>query len=111
MASKKKKRKKHIRINDVDVRRTQILDVALDLSQQVGFEIVSRDKIAKVLNCAPGTVSHHFGTMLEFRRALMLHAIDKKNLAVLAQGLAAKNEHAQKAPAGLKKRALASLAA
>lgn len=106
-----KKRKKHTRINDVGVRRTQILDAALKLAQAEGFGIVSRDKIAKVLECAPGTVSHHFGTMTQFRRALMRHAIEKENLAVLAQGLAAKNEHAQKAPAGLKKRALASLAA
>jgi len=113
--TKTKKRKtvvkKRKRINDVDVRRTQILDKALELADVSGFEILSRDKIAAALNCAPGTISHHFGTMEEFRHALMRHAIAKKNLTVLAQGLAAKNQYAQKAPEQLRKKALASLAA
>lgn len=107
---RKNSTKKRTRINDVEIRRSQILDKAIELATTVGFGVLSRDKLAAALDCAPGTVSHHFGTMPQFRRALMRHAIQIKNLAVLAQGLAVKDTHALKAPEILKKKALASLA-
>lgn len=109
MASEKKQ-KPRTRINDVEIRRTQILDKAVELAEKVGFGSLSRDKIANALGCAPGTISHHFGTQPQFRRALMRHAIQTENLRVLAQGLAVKDTHALKAPENLKKQALASLA-
>lgn len=105
----------HTRINDKARRKKQILDAALKLANSIGYSHVSRDKIAPLVGndggIAVGTISHHFGTMAQFRRALMRYAIEKKNITVIAQGLAAKDRHAQKAPDDLKKKALASLAA
>lgn len=108
--ARNKKQKIRTRINDVEIRRSQILDKAVELATTIGYGVLSRDKLAAALGCAPGTVSHHFGTMPQFRRALMRHAIQTKNLPVLAQGLAVKDAHALKAPENLKKQALASLA-
>ena len=101
----------HKRINDKGVRKEQILSAALKLAESIGYTHVSRDKVAALIECAPGTITHSFGTMPQFRRALMRYAIAKGSLVVLAQGLAAKDTHAQKAPIDLRKKALASLAA
>lgn len=99
------------RINDKDVRKEQILAASLALAESIGYTHVSADRAAAAVQCVPGTVRHHFGTKAQFHRALIRYAISKQNLTVIAQGLAAKDKHAQKAPECLKKKALASLAA
>ena len=90
-------------------RRSQILAASLILSASKGYTKVTREEIAEKADVAPSLVSDHFGTMAEFRRCIMRHAVEQGNVAVIAQGLAARDPHARKASDALKKQAAALL--
>jgi AcrR family transcriptional regulator len=92
-------------------RKAQILEAAVQLSAAQGYSHVTREGIATAAECAPGLVSNYFGTMTNLRRDIMRAAIRQRNLTIIAQGLAAKDAHACKAPDELKKAALETLAA
>jgi len=97
---------------DARERIKHILDTALILAEQHGYTNVSRDAIARVCGFpSPSLITYHMGTMEELRRKVMREAIKRENLRVLAQGLAARDRHARKAPDDLKARALQTLAA
>ena len=91
-------------------RTAQILTSALKLAAQSGYARVTREALATAAGVSPALVSHHMGTMVELRRDIMREAIRVQNLRVIAQGLAARDAHARKAPPELQARALASLA-
>lgn len=97
---------------DARERVKHILDVALLLAEQHGYRSLSRDQVARVCGFPSSSlITYHMGSMVEFRRKLMREAIRRENLGVLAQGLAAHDQYARKAPDELKARALQSLAA
>lgn len=90
-------------------RRAQILEIALKLAAMNGYQQVTRDAVGQAIGIAPSLISHLFGTMPDFRRDIMRAAVRGRNLAVVAQGLAANDPHARKAPQDLIDQALASL--
>lgn len=92
-----------------DVRKDQILTAALPLAAAGGYLKVTRDQVADAAGVTPALIQYHFKTMSQFRRALMRHAIAKGCLRVLAQGLSCGDEHAAKAPAEMKERAIEGL--
>lgn len=87
----------------------EILAVALKLAQQAGYKGVTRERVAAAAGISPALVSVRLGTMIEFRRKLMRFAIRRACLPVIAQGLAARDPHARRAPDELKQLALATL--
>lgn len=92
-------------------RKQQILDAALLVAQSPGgWARLTRGAVANEAECAQGLISNYFGTMIAFRRAIMRAAISAENLSVIAQGLAAGDACAKKAPDELKQKALNSLA-
>lgn len=94
-----------------DERKEQILTAALKVAARPGgWSKLTRDAVAKEANCAEGLPSKYFGTMVDFRRAVMRAAIRSEALPVIAQGLAAGDKVAKKADETLKRKALASLA-
>lgn len=99
-----------IRMNDVKDRERQIVVEATLLAATHGYRAVTRDMVAKAVGCSTGLITHRFGTMPQLRRAVMRYAIRHAVLAVIAQGLAAGDPHARKAPDELKQKALAALA-
>lgn len=94
-----------------NARVAQILAAALDLAARVGYANVTRDAVAQRLGIASSLIPYHIGTMTAFRRAMVREAIRTECLPVIAQAVAAKDKHAQKAPEELRTRALQSLAA
>lgn len=92
-------------------RKEQILAAALTLAETQGYSHVTRDGIAAEAQCAPGLVNAYFGTMINLRRDIMRAAVRERRLVVVAQGLAARDPHARKAPDDLKQAALDSIAA
>jgi hypothetical protein len=96
------------RASKVD-RKEAILMIALELSEKVGFNKVIWKDIADEAGVSLGLLVYHFGTMVALRRTIMRAAISRRNLVVLAQGLAVKDEHAKKAPEDLKMEAVALL--
>ena len=93
------------------VRIEEIIAAGLSLAAAKGYQRVSRADLAQAVSVAEGTVSLHFGTMAQFRRSLMRAAVHQRNLAVLAQGLAARDHEALKAPASLRDAAANTLRA
>ena len=92
-----------------DARKAEILAAALDTARMVGYRHVSREAIAATAGCSPGLVSAYFGTMPALRRAIMSAAIARRDLVVLAQGLAAGNSKAKAAPEALRRAAAETL--
>ena len=91
-------------------RKRQILAAALiTVGAPGGWSNLTRERVGRQAGCADSLISSYFGTMSTFRRTIMRAAIVDENLSVIAQGLAAGDKYARKAPDDLKQQALASL--
>ena len=90
-------------------RQASILDAALRMARLHGYQKITRADIALAAECSEALVSSYMGTMVQVRRAVVRAAIKQKDLTVLAQALAAKDSHAQKAPEDLRRAAVAIL--
>jgi len=89
-----------------------ILKAALATARKDGLYAMTRDDVAKAAKVAMGSVNFHYTTMGELRRAVIRHAIAKHQyLDVLAEALVARDTLAVRAPAGLKREAIATLSA
>ena len=93
-----------------ELRKTQILAVAVDVARKVGCHGVTRDEVAHRAGVSMGLVSKYFGTMNQLRRAIMRAAIKQEIPEIVAKGLANGDPHARKAPAELKALAVSTLA-
>ncbi len=96
--------------NIKDVRREDILSAAIAVARRPGgWSTLTRDAVAIEAQCAGGLVSKYFGTVPQFRRSIMRAAIERKELSIIAQGIASCYPHAYKASPELRKSALDSL--
>ena len=93
------------------VRIEEIIAAGLVLAETKGYQQVTRADLAQAIEVSEGTISQHFGTMARFRRSLMRAAVHKRNLVVIAQGLAARDGEALKASDHLRDAAANSLKA
>lgn len=89
--------------------RNEILAAALVLAATAGYQKLTREAVANQAGCSPAQVSRLFGTMSQFRRAVMGYAISMQCLPVIAQGLAVSDPRARAAAADLRARALEAL--
>lgn len=92
-----------------DARKPQLLEAAVAVASKHGLHGTTRHRIAEHANVAPGLITHYLGTMAELRRAVMRQAVKQGILPIIAEGLAARDKQALKAPPELRARALASL--
>ena len=83
-------------------RRRRLLVAAAAEAVATGLHNMKRDDIARRAGVAAGAVNHEFETMAGLRDALILDAIETRNLAVLAQGLACGHPIAKEAPEQLR---------
>lgn len=95
---------------DPDLRKQQILDVAVELSKEHGYHKITRDDIRRSAGVSAGVISQRFNTMKQLRRAVMRAAIHRKIPEIVAQGLANQDDNAKKAPPELKRQALELIA-
>ena len=89
-----------------EIRKSEILEAALELARDVGYQQITRDALAAKAECSTGLITTYFGTMNHLRRAIISAAILHQDLQVLAQGLAANESKAHNAPESLKREAL-----
>lgn len=87
-------------------RREQILDAAVGMAKDVGFQKITRDGVAIRAGVAMGLVTRYFGTMCQLRRAVMRSAVKNEVISVIAEGLAVGDPHAKKAGSELKARVI-----
>ena len=100
--------KKRVRATPEE-RRESILQKALKLSEEKGFNNFTSLELADKCECAHSLIFHHFSSMDYLRKVIMQKAIEVPNLVVLGQGIVGKNKIACKAPEPLKHKALRAL--
>lgn len=88
----------------------RLLDVAVALAEQIGFDNLTRDGIARAAGCALCLPTVRLGQKPEMMRNIMRRAIKVRSLPVVAQGLASGDKAARRAPDDLKAEAVAWLA-
>lgn len=92
----------------------EILTEAITQAAQRGYQNIKRQEIADALGISAGLINAYYGTMPQLKRAVMRRAIRVSacdaSLRVIAQGLAARDKQAEKAPDALKRKALLTLA-
>lgn len=89
--------------------RDKILAGARRAAQKIGYQAVRRRHVAEAAGCSPALVSFYFGTMDNLRKEMMRDAVTRGDTAVVAQGLAAGDRIARRAPAELKQKATLKL--
>lgn len=90
-------------------RRKAIIAAATKLAQRHGYTNITREAVAVEAACSPATVSVYFPLFGDVKRMVLKEAIATSNLTILAQGLAARDRVALRAPDELKKKAIATL--
>ncbi len=91
------------------LRRDNILNVAVGMAKSAGYNKITRDKIAEGAGVSMGLVTRYFGTMSQLKTAIMRRAVKQGILEIIAQGLANGDDHAKNAPIELKTEAAAFL--
>ena len=86
-----------------------LMSAALRVAARKGYNVMSRADIADEAGCSPGLIPQYFGTMPQLRRKVMRAAVTRKDMTVLAQGLAAGDPHAKAAGHDDKRNALEAL--
>lgn len=90
-------------------RTRHLLECGLRLAERDGYKNVTMGALGMAAGVSR-TLSHrYFSNVNQFRVAVMRAAVKQENLTVIAQGLAAKDPHALKAPEELRRRAAATL--
>ena len=92
-----------------DMRRDAILRAAVELSRKKGYMSVTRSDIAEAAGVSPALVTLYAKTIPQLRRDIMRYAVQNGVLEVIAQGLAARDGHAQKASVELQRQAMESV--
>jgi AcrR family transcriptional regulator len=88
-----------------DERRRQLLDAGVPLAEVYGYRKVTREMVADKVGCSPSLLSKYW-TAPEWRNALIIEAIARFNLTIIAQGITDRNPLALAAPSELKMAAL-----
>lgn len=96
---------------DPVIRKTQILDVTMELSRKHGYTDVTKQMITDRIGTSATVVNRYYGTMNQLRRDIVRHAIANQDLTIIGQALVAKDPYVRKVPADLRKRAIVAFAA
>ena len=86
-------------------KRMAVLEAAIALAEDFGYQNITRKQIADVTCTSPATVSNMFGSMDQLKQEVVKCAIAESNLVIFGQALSAKNRLALQASDGLKKAA------
>ena len=95
----------------IEDRKAQLLTHGIKLARRGNYAQVTRKEVALSAGVSEALLSLHFKTMAGYRKALMVHAVATRDVAIVAQGLFARDKLARNAPVDLKQLALASITA
>ena len=91
-----------------NARKEKILAAALPLAIQQGYLSITREDIGEAADVTGSVLNYYWGTMNQFRRALMRYAVDVECLPVVAQGIVTGDANLAEGDR-LRERALSSL--
>lgn len=84
------------------LRKAQILNVAVDVAKNVGYNLLTRKRVSTAAEVSPALINRYFNTMDNLRQEVMKYAIQHEIIRIVANGLGTRCPYAQKAPAKLK---------
>lgn len=93
-----------------DERTVLILDAALVVAERAGYLTMTRRDVAREAGVSNGLINHAFVTMDALRGAVMRAAIERENIAIVRQGIAAGDELALSCPPDLREAVARSIA-
>jgi hypothetical protein len=89
--------------------KSAVLNHALKMAHDVGYQNVTRESLATASGVSAGLISKYFGTMVGLRRAIMSAAVAHGLLVIIAQGLACGDAKAKAASRETKQQAVDTL--
>jgi AcrR family transcriptional regulator len=108
METKEQRSERYARMRQA--RRDKLIAAGLDLAQRDNYQFLKRADVAREARVSVGVLNHEFGTMLDFKRAVIAAAIATRTLRVIGQAIAQGSPSVQDIDPALKSEALASLA-
>lgn len=90
---------------DPALRKDHILNAAIVVAIDKGYNKVTRDDVAEAAGVSMGLITHYFTNMNQLRRDIMRTAVKRDIPEIVAQGLTNKDRHALKASKELKTKA------
>ena len=87
---------------DPAIRRREILDAAVDIAREQGYQSLTHPKVAGRVEVSPSLVRKYYETKSTLQAAVMVEAIRLEILDIILQGIAAKDPIAHEAPMSLK---------
>lgn len=94
----------------IQISKSTMLDAAIKLAEEKGYDKVTREEIAKKLNVATGTVHNRLGTMRQLKKEIVRKAMRTGNSTIIVQAIANKDPHIKKLPPEVRKAALMEVA-
>ena len=73
-------------------RKEQILNTAINLAIEKGYRQLTRRAVANRMQCASALINHYFKDIENLRNIVLLTAIEKEILPILAENYAAWGE-------------------
>jgi AcrR family transcriptional regulator len=87
-------------------RKEQILDTAINLSIEKGYRQLTRRAVANRMQCASALINHYFKDIENLRHIVLLTAIEKEILPILAENYAAWGVETAELPQQLKEKVI-----
>jgi AcrR family transcriptional regulator len=69
------------------VRREQLIDAAIKISKEIGYNKLTRDKVMKEVGITVSLLSYYFPRMSDLKNAVMDAAVERGIVEVIAQGI------------------------
>jgi AcrR family transcriptional regulator len=91
-------------------REVLILDAALVVAERGSYLTMTRRDVAREAGVSNGLINHAFVTMDALRGAVMRAAIERENIAIVRQGIAAGDDLATNCPPELREAVARSIA-
>jgi AcrR family transcriptional regulator len=98
-------RLKGARMNPL-ARKEQILNTAINLSIEKGYRQLTRRAVANRMQCASALINHYFENIENLRSVVLLTAIEKEIIPILAENFAAWGEETAELPQKLKEKVI-----
>jgi AcrR family transcriptional regulator len=71
-----------------EVRKEHLLEAAIQLSKEIGYNRITRDAIAEIAGTSSTCIAKYWPRMAAIRNAVVEAAIERGILEIIAQGLA-----------------------
>lgn len=69
------------------VRKEEILNAAIDLASKIGYQSITRKKVAENADISLALINQYFSTMTQLKKAVMKTAIEREIVTIIAQGI------------------------